>query len=76
MGAMKKIVVEQFPVDRLPAELREGLEAGRTVKITVEGDAAAESLPPLASYIGAAQGVYSDPGDAAARIGALRDEWE
>jgi hypothetical protein len=33
MGEKKKIVVENDPVDRLPEELRRGLEIGRMVRV-------------------------------------------
>ena len=77
MGERKKIVVEHFPVDRLPEELRRGLDAGTTARIIVEPEVKpSTSLPPLTSYLGAAQGVYTGPEDAVSAIRALRDDWE
>jgi hypothetical protein len=77
MTEIKRIVVEHFPVSRLPDELRAGLAEGACVTVTVE----AESAPvgprrPLTSYIGAGKGAYASPEEAVAEIRKLRDEWD
>lgn len=33
---MKKIVIRDYPVDKLPPELREGMESAERVTVTVE----------------------------------------
>ncbi|MCI0467452.1 MAG: hypothetical protein L0Y57_10685 [Beijerinckiaceae bacterium] len=43
---MNKIVREHYPVSKLPEDLREGLEPGAEVRITMEPDSASG---PLAS---------------------------
>lgn len=75
MGEHKKIVVEHYPVERLPDDLRQGLEAGATVRVTVENDgvAAADQVRPLSDYLGKLGKVHSDP---VSDIRNLRDEWE
>lgn len=40
---MNKIVREHYPVDRLPEDLREGLEPGATVRVVLEVDGDAEA---------------------------------
>ncbi len=76
MGEPTTIVIENYPVDKLPDELRRGLQSGRMVRVTVEHDPAAPKPPPLrplTSYFGAARGVY--PGhEAVTSIRRLRDE--
>jgi hypothetical protein len=76
MGETKKIVVDHYPVERLPQELRAGLEAGQIVTVTVEGAEEAATAPALATYVGTAKGAYTTPEDALAHIRRMRDEWE
>jgi len=77
MGETKKIVIEHYPVERLPEELRRGLEAGQSVRVTVEQpteDAPTpRPSPPLSSYFGKLERVHADPVE---DIRKLRDEWE
>ena len=73
MGESRKIIVDHFPVDRLPDELLHGLPADATVRITVEDDTAVRTKRPLSDYLGKAQKVHDDP---VSDIRALRDEWE
>lgn len=77
MNQTRKIVVEHYPVDRLPEELRLGLEDARDVTITIEAPSAeaVEKRPPLASLLGKGRGVYQTPEQADAAVRALRDEW-
>lgn len=77
MGETKKIITEHYPAEKLPEEIRRGIEKGQMVRVTVEPeDAANKQLPPLTSFLGAGKGAYSTPEDAVAAIRALRDEWE
>jgi hypothetical protein len=76
MGESTKIVVEHYPVDKLPEDLRKGLESGELVRITVERERELDrSDRPLTSFIGAGKGAYASPEEAVAAIRALRDEW-
>ena len=72
MTEQKKIVTEHFPVDRLPEELRRGIESGRMVRVVVEAE------PPqkrsLRSFLGCGKGLYATPEEAVAEIRKLRDE--
>jgi hypothetical protein len=67
MGETKKIVTEHYPAEKLPEELRAGLETGQLVRVTVEPEE-----PGKAGFEGAGAGVYS-PEDAVSYIRALRD---
>jgi hypothetical protein len=87
---MNKIVREHYPVEKLPEDLREGLEGSPTVRIILEtqGSSKAESaMSPskpftLEETLDAVrnfrardvQGVTME--EAVARIRALRDEWD
>ena len=76
MGEMKRIVTERFPVDKLPEELRRGLEGAHIVRVTVESNQepdVAVSVLPLMSYFGAGRGCYSTA-EAVDYIRMLRDE--
>lgn len=75
MGEGKKIVTEHFPVERLPEELRAGIEAGRAVRVTVEVEEPRPRRTPQ-SFFGSAPGVYGSPEEAVAAIRKLRDEWD
>ena len=43
MGETKKIVVEHYPVDKLPEDLRRGLDDGMRATVTVEIDLAVDA---------------------------------
>jgi hypothetical protein len=75
MTEQKKIVTEHFPVDRLPEELRRGIESGRMVRVVVEAEVEPARIP-LVDLIGSAKGLYASPEEAVAYIRALRDEWD
>lgn len=72
MGETKKIVVEHYPVDKLPEELRRGLASGDMVRVTMEAAGQPARLP-LSSYYGTAAGCYTET-DAVDYIRKLRDE--
>ncbi len=75
MGETKKIVVDDFPVERLPEELRLGIESGQMVRVTVETVAPEDAAQPgpLTSFFGAGKGCYSEE-EAVTFIRQLRDE--
>jgi hypothetical protein len=78
MGENKRIVIEHFPVDRLPEELRQGLESGKLVRVTVEGggNEAISDTKRLRAFLGAASGRYTDPQDIVTEIRQTRDDWD
>lgn len=75
MSERRKIVVENYPVERLPEDLRQRIGSGGPVRVTLEESPAVQRLP-LSSYIGKGTGSYRSPEDAVAAINALRDEWD
>ena len=75
MTEIKKIVTEHYPVDRLPEELRRGIESGQMVRVVVEAEEEPTRVP-LVDLIGSAKGLYASPEEAVAFIRALRDEWD
>jgi len=74
MTEQKKIVTEHFPVDRLPDELRRGIEDGKMVRVVVEAEVEMPEPRPLREFWGIAKGAYPTPADAVAEIRKLRDE--
>jgi hypothetical protein len=76
---MNKIVLEHFPVSKLPEELRGDLSLEASVTVTIEEEVApATSREDFLKLIRDAQarskGVTME--EAVARIRELRDEWD
>jgi hypothetical protein len=78
MGETKKIVTEHYPVEKLPEELRQGIEGGQVVRVTVETEVPASqpNTRSLRSFLGIAPGRYGDPDEIVDEVRRLRDEWE
>lgn len=86
MGETRKIVIQHFPVEKLPAEIRSLIEgaapggdaAVQTVTVTVEQNLAPAHAGPVAqswkSFFGAGRGIYQTHEEAVEFIRALRDE--
>lgn len=79
MGETKKIVVEHYAVERLPEELRRGIESGQMVRVTVETeavhtDAASAGKYTMRSFLGAAPGLYGSAEDVVEFFRKQRDE--
>lgn len=83
---MNKIVREHYPVENLPADLREGLGDSATVRVVIEVDAITpgdspkqrsvkETLEHL-EKLRQGRAPDTDMPEAVSRIRALRDEWE
>ena len=75
MTEIKKIVIEHFPVDRLPEELRRGIESGQMVRVVVEAEPPV-TVGSIMDLFGGAKGAYANPEEAVAFVRALRDEWD
>ena len=87
---MNKIVREHYPVENLPADLREGLTDGSTVRVVVEveGDLASAQNPKPSKLMSVQESMEMirryreanpervDVEEAVARIRELRDEWD
>lgn len=82
---MNKIVREHYPVENLPADLRQGLGEGATVRVVIEVDGAPsdddrrrsvkQTLEQL-EKIRQGRVHDTDVAEAVSRIRALRDEWD
>jgi hypothetical protein len=71
-----KIIADHYLVDKLPSDLRAGIQAGVWVRVTVEVPANGRESPArrsLGSCLGTGKGVYS-PAEAVRFIRTLRDE--
>ena len=71
---MKTVVVRNFPAEKLPEELRDGIDPKAKVHVTVRADEKlpAETAPSLVSLIGSGRGVYASPDEALKYIRELR----
>ena len=77
MGEHKRIVIEDYPVENLPEELRGGIETGHRVTVTVEEseDRWSDLFRRIDAYQSAnTRHVTSE--EAVARVRAIRDEWD
>lgn len=75
MGETRKIIIDSYPAEKLPEDLRRQISA-KTVRITMETEETAVPRKPLSSYVGAGKGLYATPEEALKAIRSLRDEWE
>jgi hypothetical protein len=73
MGEHRKIVVEHYPAGRLPDELRPGIDADSTVRVTVEAEQEGTRTRALKPLLGSGPGAYSEE-EAVTFIRRLRDE--
>lgn len=75
---MNKIVREHYPASKLPAELREGIAPGASVRVVIEEERKplnrSEMLASLLEARKHAPGVTLE--EAVARVRELRDEWD
>lgn len=75
MGAPRILVVDNYPAQSLPEDLRRGLGDEALVRVTVEAKDIEKAIP-LTSFVGSAKGCYPKPEDAVDAIRGLRDEWQ
>jgi len=70
-------IVENYPVEKLPPDLREGLAQGEKVRVIIEEipsrDTSKERLQELLDLARRASPIGDDPVE---RIRKLRDEWD
>ena len=76
MDERKRHVFENFPVERLPEELREGLEGGERVIVTVEASASVNDEQSISDILDEMQNERVLTGDPVERIRALRAGWD
>jgi hypothetical protein len=73
---MNKIIRENFPAEKLPPELREGLDPKASVTVTIETENAQIDGMSLAELFSLRRDVFSSTEEAARHIRSLRDEWD
>ena len=79
---MNKIVREHYPVENLPADLREGLGEGATVRVVVEIESQTPARASFDEFMKQVEAYRSQDdrrvttAEAVARIRQLRDEWD
>ncbi|MBI2715223.1 MAG: hypothetical protein HYX37_12340 [Rhizobiales bacterium] len=76
---MNKITREHYPASKLPEDLREGVDPGSTVTVTVtveELKQSASRKKSLVDMLADARRLPPIGDDPVARIRELRDEWE
>lgn len=78
MDETKRHVVDNYPAEKLPDELRGGIDPSHRTRIIVEDISGASPAVP-ARYLrtfGAARDFDTSVDEAVRRIRTLRDEWE
>jgi hypothetical protein len=76
MGDAKKIVVDGYPVEKLPEDLRVRLGATGVVRLTIEEPLVAGTKLRLVDLYGCGAGFYQSHGHEPAQfVSTLRDEW-
>ena len=77
MSEHKRIVLEDYPAERLPEELRRGITPGHRVRVTIEDEREASTTEPrFRRFRGIAAEKNTSIEEAVARIRTLRDEWD
>lgn len=75
---MNRVVREHYPASKLPDDLREGIDPGMMVTVTVQEEAARPSRELLVDLVrraaSEARGVSAE--EAVRRVRELRDEWD
>lgn len=72
---MNKIVREHYPASKLPEELREGIDPGAIVTITVETENAPKQVMTLEEMFALRRDVFASNRDVDEHVKAIRDEW-
>jgi CBS-domain-containing membrane protein len=73
--AMNKIVRRHFPAEKLPEELKAGLDPCSQVTVTLEAEDRPEKVMSLEEMFALRRDVYASQREINADIDAVRDEW-
>jgi len=72
---VNRIVREHFPAEKLPQELREGLEPGARVTVTVEAETTPIAKMTLDELFALRRDVFASTEEINAHIRSVRDEF-
>jgi len=73
---MNKIIRENYPASKLPADLRDGLDPSATVTVTVTLEERPEHVLSLEEIFASRQPPYRSKEEIDAEIRRQRDEWD
>jgi len=73
-GIMNKVVKKHYPIERLPADLRSGLQEHGWVHIEIEPERAATLRKKLSPLIASGKNVHGDAKAVLSDIRALRED--
>jgi hypothetical protein len=73
---MNKVVREHYPAERLPEDLRRGIDPSAKVTITVELEEPAQPVMSLEEMLALRRDVYSSQQEIDTHVRSLRDEWD
>lgn len=74
---MNKVTREHYPASRLPSDLREGIDPGSTVTVTVVAEESAPPAKPTLDEIWSQRRPpYLTAEQIDARVRRARDEWD
>ena len=71
---MNKVVRKHYPIERLPADLRSGLQEHGWVDIEIEPEASAAPRKKLSPLVGSGQNVHGSAEAVLSSIRALRED--
>ena len=74
--SMNKIVLEHYPAEKLPEDLRAGLPADARVRVTVESEPTIKPIKSFAELLALRRPPYRTSEDIVREIRELRDEWD
>jgi len=71
---MNGVVKKHYPIERLPADLRSGLQERGWVHIAIELEGEAAPQKKLSPLVGKGKNVHGDTGEVLSHIRALRED--
>lgn len=72
---MNKVVREHYPAAKLPPELREGLDPGASVTITIEQESAPSNVMTLEEMFALRRDVFASQNEVDQYVRDARNDW-